>query len=229
MGENGRNNLEVKQKVVENVTETEKSENDKILNLVDIMEKKAEAKRAAKVKKEETVIKLENQKREECELQELDDAMSEEIRWAYEQKAAMMEERKKQEEEELLRKQKEEQDNLMMSSIAEKYRAKEAAKAKEKEDLLRRQNEEKEKIEKLQKEAEDKMKKIKQTAPEQNKMDDELSKLPRWKREKILRERESRKLNKEDGKEKDVIDTLVYSENVDKAKIIDNQNYENNS
>lgn len=227
--ENGRNNLEVKQKVVENVTETEKSENDKILNLVDIMEKKAEAKRAAKVKKEETVTKLENQKREELELQELDDAMSEEIRWAYEQKAAMMEERKKQEEEELLRKQKEEQDNLMMSSIAEKYRAKEAAKAKEKEDLLRRQNEEKEKIEKLQKEAEDKMKKIKQTSPEQNKMDDELSKLPRWKREKILRERESRKLNKEDGKEKDVTDTLVYSENVDKAKIIDNQNYENNS
>merc|ERR1712073_286110 len=135
MGENGRNNLEVKQKVVENVTETEKSENDKILNLVDIMEKKTEAKRAAKVKKEETVTKLENQK-------------SEEIRWAYEQKAAMMEERKKQEEEELLRKQKEEQDNLMMSSIAEKYRAKEAAKAKEKEDSLRRQNEEKEKIEK---------------------------------------------------------------------------------
>merc|ERR1712079_810995 len=119
------------------------------------------AKRAAKVKKEETVTKLENQKREELELQELDDAMSEEIRWAYEQRAAMMEERKKQEEEELLRKQKEEQDNLMMSSIAEKYRAKEPAKAKEKEDLLRRQNEEKEKIEKLQKEAEDKMNKIK--------------------------------------------------------------------
>merc|ERR1712073_285220 len=112
------------------------------------MEKKTEAKRAAKVKKEETVTKLENQKREELELQELDDATSEEIRWAYEQKATMMEERKKQEEEELLRKQKEEQDNLMMSSIAEKYRAKEAAKAKEKEDSLRRQNEEKEKIEK---------------------------------------------------------------------------------
>ena len=228
--ENGRNNLEVKQKVEEKVSETEKSENDKILNLVEIMEQKAEAKRAAKVKKEETVTKLENQKREELELKELDDAMSEEIRWAYEQKAAMIEERKKQEEEELLRKQKEEQDNLMMSSIAEKYRAKEAAKSKEKEDLLRRQNEEKEKIEKLQKEAEDKMKKMKQASPEQNKMDDELSKLPRWKREKILRERESRKLNKEDGKEKDVKDNFIDSENADKTtKIMDNENYEDNS
>ena len=165
------------------------SEAENILSLVGIMEKKAEEKRKARIEKDKKVSIEEKKKQEEQDQQELDDAMNEEIRWAYEQKAVMMEEKRKLEEEENARRLKEEQDNKVLQSVAEKYRAKEAAKEKEKEERLQKQMEEKEKLERLQKEAEEKMKKLKEIKPACSQEDEELAKLPRWKREKLLREK----------------------------------------
>merc|ERR1712029_466893 len=183
-----------------------KSEKDNILNLVEIMEQKAEAKMIARIEKASKISEEEKRKNEEKELQEIEDAMSEEIRWAYEQKAAMMEEKRKIEEEEEARKKKEDEDNLKLSAVAEKYRAKEAAKLKEKEDSEKRKLEEKEKLDKIQKEAEEKLKKAKEAkkakSEENKQIDDELSKVPRWKREKILRERSEKKQNESDKKHK---------------------------
>ena len=113
------------------------TEKENILNLVEIMEQKAEAKKAARIAKEQVRTKEELKKKEEMEQQYLDDAMDEEIRWAYEQKAAMLAEKRKEEEEEMARKKKEEEDNKALSAIAERYRAKEEAKVKEKEDLVK--------------------------------------------------------------------------------------------
>ena len=169
------------------------TEKENILNLVEIMEQKAEAKKAARIAKEQVKTKEELKKKEEMDQQYLDDAMDEEIRWAYEQKAAMLAEKRKEEEEELARKRKEEEDNKALSAIAERYRAKEAAKAQEKDDLVKKQNEEKERLEKLQRDAEAKMKALKEAKEKavETPVDDEMTKLPRWKREKLLRERRS--------------------------------------
>merc|ERR1739838_70199 len=95
----------VKSKTVEKSNGSTEKEN--ILNLVEIMEQKAEAKKAARIAKEQVRTKEELKKKEEMEQQYLDDAMDEEIRWAYEQKAAMLAEKRKEEEEEMARKKKE--------------------------------------------------------------------------------------------------------------------------
>ena len=196
------NNVTVKKKDEEVVAGDKNclTEKENISNLVEALEQKAEAKRLARIERQAAATREEEKRNEAQELEDLEDAMSEEIRWAYEQKALMQEERKKQEEKENEIRKREEESNNAMQAVAEKYRLKEAAKEKEKEEFLKKQQEEKEKLEKIQKEAEEKMKKLKEAREsEKTEEDPSLAGLPRWKKEKILRERSSKNTTQSNG------------------------------
>jgi len=189
----------LKEEADKNVKSVKSKDQEALQNLVVAMEKKAETRHAAKISR---TNQRSDEERQKGEAQDIEDAMSEEIRWAMEQKEQVAEEKNNQQQIELFKKKKEgEEMQVIKQKAKEELKKKSEVKVKE----------EQEKLENVQKEAEEKIKKEKE---EQRKRDAKIKeedsnfmKLPKWKRDKI--ERDSlNKANEEEAKkiqkEKDV-------------------------